>query len=243
MKRTCFFLVLILFGFSCNREKKAETFTIQGQFSNSRGEKIILCEMDVKEIIAIDSANISKEGNIHFSHKIDQAGFYLLVFPDVRRIILVIKRGEELFIKGDLMNSTGDLDISGSEDSQLLENFFRSTTKNKARIDSVKRELSRHEGSEDFLRFSMFADSLFFRISGDQKKLEKEFIDRNPQSLASLIVLNYSFGPKPVLTLEEDLPYYQKLAGLFRIYPENKHVLFHLARIRLFMNNLKNPVN
>jgi hypothetical protein len=89
----------------------------------------------------------------------------------------------------------------------------------------------------------MTADSLFFRISGDQKKLEKDFIDRNPQSLASLIVLNYSFGQKPVLTMEEDLSYYRKLTGLYRIYPKNKHVLFHLARISLFMNNLKNPIN
>jgi hypothetical protein len=243
MNRICLFLVLIVLGGSCIRENRADRFTIRGQFSNSRGERVMLCEMNVKEVVALDSAKIGIDGNLSFSHRLDQPGFYLLRLPEGRTVILVMKRGEDLMITGDLREPTGTLLLSGSEGSQLLEGFFRATMKNRNRIDSLKRVLRSHEGSDDFLRFSMTADSLFFRISDDQKKLEKEFIDRNPQSLASLIVLNYSFGPKPVLTMEEDLPYYQKLTSLYSIYPKNKHVLFHLARIRLFMNNLKNPVN
>ena len=243
MKTSYLFLFLIFLLFSCNRTQEADRFTIQGQFSNSRREKIVLYEMDVKEVIPLDSSNIGNDGTINFSHKLDQPGFYFLTFPGERRIILLMKRGENILLKGDLKELSSDFMISGSEGSELLEGFFHATLKNKIRIDSVKRALRNKEGSEDFLRFSMTADSLFFRISGDQKKLEKDFIDRNPQSLASLIVLNYSFGQKPVLTMEEDLSYYRKLTGLYRIYPKNKHVLFHQARISLFMNNLKNPIN
>jgi len=243
MKKCCYFLVCVFLGFSCTREQKAESFTIRGQFSNSRGEKIVLCEMDVKEVIALDSANIGKDGNVKFSHKIDQPGFYLLIFPGGRRVTLLMKKGEDLRITGNLRDPAGGFRFSGSEGSQLLGDFFHATMKNRIRIDSIKRVLRSHEGSGDFLRFSMTADSLFFRISEDQKKLEKNFIDRNPRSLASLIVLNYSFGPKPVLTMEEDLPYYRKLTSLYCIFPKNKHVLFHMARVSLFLNNLKNPVN
>lgn len=243
MKIRYLFLLLILPVFSCSRDQKTGTFTIHGQFSDSRGEKIVLYEMDVSEVVALDSANTDIDGKVNFSSRIDQAGFYLLEFPDGRRVLLVIDRGEEIFIRGNSKDKSGDLRLSGSPASQLLEQFFHETLKNRAGIDSVKQALKRHEGSDDFLRFSMAADSLFFRISGNQKKLEKEFIDRNPLSLASLIVLNYSFGQTPVLTLEEDLPYYQKLTGLYRIYPKNKHVLYHLARVRLFMNSQKNPEN
>jgi hypothetical protein len=243
MKTCYYFLFFILVGFSCNRGQRADTFTIKGQFLNSRGEKIVLCELDVKEVIALDSANISRDGKVSFSHQLDQPGFYLLMFPRGRRITLVMQKGEELVITGNLKDTTGIFHLSGSEGSQLLESFFRETLKNKTRIDSIKQVLHSHEGSEDLLRLAMIADSVFLRISEDQKKCEKDFIDRHPQSLASLIVLNYSFGPKPVLTMEEDLPYYQKLTGLLRYYPKNKHVLFHLARVNLFMNNLNNPVN
>lgn len=240
MNRLCYFLILIVISSSCNRAPKADTFTIHGQFSNSKSEKIVLCELDVKQVIPLDSALMSNDGKVTFTHSIDQPGFYLLVFPD-RRITLVIKKGEEITLSGDLKDPDEMISIKGSEDSELLEGFFRATQKNKIRIDSIKSLLRQHEGMDDLLRVSMVADSLFAGISSDQKKIEKEFIDRHPHSLASLIVLNYSFGPKPVLTMEEDLPYYLKLTGLWRLYPKNKHLLFHMARVSLYLNNLKNP--
>jgi hypothetical protein len=193
--------------------------------------------------MTLDSSRIGNDGQVSFFHKLDQPGFYLLKFQDGKRIILVIKRGEDILIKGDLKGPTSEFSISGSEDSQLLQSFFSESAKNTIRIDSIKKLLLQHEGSDDFLRVSMTADSLFFRISSDQKKLEKEFIDKNPKSLSSLIVLNYTFGPKPILSLEEDLPYYQKLMGLFTLYPKNKHVLYHMDRLKLYMNNLKNPIH
>jgi len=197
--------------------------------------------MGVKDVTVLDSAKVGNDGKINFSNELDQPGFYLLMFPSGRRLTLVINKGENLLITGDLMDSTADFIVTGSDESQLLQAFFHATMRNNIRIDSIKRVLLMHEGSDDFLRLSMKADSLFLNISGDQKKLEKEFIDKNPLSLASLIILNYSFGPMPVLTMKDDLPYYQKLTGLLRIYPKNQHVLFHVARVKLFMNNLKNP--
>jgi hypothetical protein len=241
-----YFILICIFAFivvSCHQESNSNRFVIQATFSSSKGENISLCELDVEKVIALDSSKIGNDGQISFSHHLDQPGFYLLKFPDGRRLILVIKNGETILIKGNLKKPTSDLSISGSEESQFLQAFFSETAKNTGRIDSIKKLLLQHEGLDDFLKVSMTADSLFFRISGDQKKLEKAFIDKNPRSLSSLIVLNYSFGPKPVLSLEEDLPYYQKLMGLFTIYPKNKHVLYHMARLNLYMNNLKNPVH
>jgi hypothetical protein len=239
MKHLCFFFVFILIGISCNRGKRNDTFSIQGKFVNSKGEKVQFCEMDVNEIVVLDSASITTKGTVNFSHPADQPGFYLLIFPDGRRITLLMNAGEEVILKEDLESGQENLTVAGSAGSVLLENFFHSTQKNKQRIDSVKRNLLRDEGSEDFLRTGMRADSLFYRINEDQKKLEKEFIENNKTSLASLIVLNYSFGPRPVLTLESDLDDYLKLTGLCRYYPKNKHVLYHMKRVSLFLNMLK----
>jgi hypothetical protein len=239
MKVRHLILLFVLIGFSCTRKENADSFSIRGHFTNSGNEQLVLCEMGVKEIIPLDSARIGN-GKIAFSHKIEQPGFFLLIFPSGARLTLVMKNGEELLITGNLMGPTSDFTLTGSEDSQLLQSFFHATKRNTDRIDSIKRVLLKHEGSDDFLWFSMRADSLFYRVSVDQKKLEKEFIDRNPMSLASLIVLNYAFGSQPVLTMEEDPDYYLKLTNLFSIYPKNKHVLYHLARVNLFLNNSKN---
>jgi hypothetical protein len=34
--------------------------------------------------------------------------------------------------------------------------------------------------------------------------------------------------------MDEDFPYYEKLTGLARVYPTNKHVIYHLERVKLF---------
>jgi hypothetical protein len=226
------FFLFIFFGLSCTRNQSG--FTINGHLSNSKGEKIILCEMGVKEITPLDSTNIDPAGKFQFSCKTSQPGFYLLIFPDGSRITLVIKNGENLILDGNRKDPIADYIISGSQDSQLLQDFFHATMKNKIRIDSIKNILKSHEGSDDLLIISMIADSSFSVINTDQKKLEKAFIDKHPTSLASLIVLNFSFGPKPVLLMDEDFPYYEKLTGLARVYPTNKHVIYHLERVKLF---------
>ena len=41
--------LLIVLCYSCTRGKKAEEFTIQGQFSNSHGEKVVFGEMDIMD--------------------------------------------------------------------------------------------------------------------------------------------------------------------------------------------------
>jgi len=239
MKVHYLFLAFIFLGVSCGRKQHDTSFTIQGKFSSSKGEKIVLYELDVDRIIALDSAKLDNDGQISFSHYLDQPGFYLLMLPDGRRIILVMKKGEDLLLKGNLKQPITDFTISGSAESQLLADFFQATAKNKVRIDSIKSLLLKHEGSDDFLRFSMVADSLFSRITDDQKMLEKDFIDQHLNALASLIVLNYSFGTEPVLSMKDDLIYYQKLTSLYSYYPKNKHVLFHLARLNLYVHNIK----
>jgi len=229
------FFLFIFFGLSCTRNQSG--FTINGHLANSKGEKIILCEMGVKEITPLDSTNIDPAGKFQFSCKTNQPGFYLLIFPDGSRLTLVIKNGENLILDGNRKEPIADYTISGSQDSQLLQDFFHATMQNKIRVDSIKSILKNHEGSDDLLKMSMVADSSFSVINTDQKKFEKDFIDKNPTSLASLIVLNFSFGPKPVLTMEEDFLYYKKLAGLAQVYPTNKHVLYHLERVKVFQNN------
>jgi hypothetical protein len=238
-----FFFFLIFLGFSCGREKKEDEFTICGEFSNSHGDKVVFGEMDVKAFIPLDSAKTGPGGTISFSFLADQPGFYILQFPEGRRMILLMGKKEHLMVKGNMQESLENFTLSGSKGSELLQTFFRATARNKARVDSVKSVLMRNEGSENFLRISMSADSVFSRISEDQKRLEKDFIDRNPQSLASLVVLNYSFGLKPVLTLESDLPYYQKLKNLSRQYPTNKHVIYHLKRMNLYQGKSTIPEN
>jgi hypothetical protein len=86
--------------------------------------------------------------------------------------------------------------------------------------------------SPSFYQLSLSFDTLFQKLIDNQKLIEKTFIQQNPNSLASLIILNYKFGMKSVLTIEEDLPIFVQLDSVLQVkYPTNKHVSFHHQRI------------
>ena len=228
-------IILLVILCTCSG-KVTNEFTIRGVFSGSEGEKILLAEMDTRQVIPLDSATINDKGVFEFTRPASEPGFFLLIFPRGNRLILLMEPGEHAVLTGNPAKGMTDINILGSKGSELLAAFFRVTARNRSRVDSVKAVLTRHEGADDFLAISLRADSVFREVQNTQKELEKDFIDRNPGSLASLIILNYSFGPEPVQTMKDDFLYYQKLEGLSKLYPANKHVIFHLNRLRLYLD-------
>ena len=92
--------------------------------------------------------------------------------------------------------------------------------------------LHTHQYSSDYYKITISFDTLFQDIWQDQRKFEKNFIDNNISSLSSLVVLNYAFGPRPVLSEDEDFGYYLKVdSSLMKSFPLNKHVIYHHKRI------------
>ena len=98
--------------------------------------------------------------------------------------------------------------------------------------DSLTDLLHQHQYDDDYYQLTLSTDEIFGRIWEDQKSFERNFIDRHPGSLATLLVLDYAFGPRPVLSEQDDWDYYKKVDSvLMKKYPTNKHVLFHHKRM------------
>jgi hypothetical protein len=225
-----FFTLLLL---SCsNSNKGSDSFTIHGHFSNCTGEKILLEEMDINSVIPLDSTTVDPSGNIQFSRKTDQAGFYLIKFSENKKIILLLDKSETLEIVGDCQKSVSDFVVKGSPGTMILADFYKATSRNKNKVDSLKKVLQINEGGPDFMKISNDADRLFQQIAENQRRLELDFLARYPNSLACLIVLNFTFGPRPILDIDHDFNYYEKADSIFsHIYPANKHVLYHHQRV------------
>ena len=224
---------LTLFTVSCtNSQKGSESFTINGKFAGCNGGNLLLEEMDINAIVPLDSSAIDPSGNVLFTRNASQAGFYFLKFPDKKKIILLLDKGENLEISGDCRNLSTNLVIKGSTGSLLLADFFRTTNMNRRSVDSLKALIHEHEGDADFLQVSMNADAAFRQIAEIQRKEELTFLKKNPNSLACLIVLNYSFGPRPILDIDHDFNVYKAVDScLQRVYPQNKHVIYHHKRV------------
>ena len=101
--------------------------------------------------------------------------------------------------------------------------------------------LHTHQYASDYYKITISFDTLFQGTWQDQRKFEKDFIDKNTSSLSSLLVLNYAFGPRPVLSKDEDFSYYLKVDNsMMRLFPTNKHVIYHHKRITEYQRQKNN---
>jgi hypothetical protein len=229
------FIVLFILVSCSNNEKKESSFTINGQIKYTSGMKIVLQELDLQDIKTLDSATIDPQGIFSFTYNPSDQGFYLLKLQDGRFITLLLNKGERVTITGDLKTFPRSYNITGSRGSELLKEFYEYTARNKAIGDSLMDVLHTHQYSSDYYKITISFDTLFQDIWHGQKTFEKNFIDKNRKSLSSLLVLNYAFGPRPVLSVDEDFSYYLKVdSSLMKLFPLNKHVIYHHKRIAEF---------
>lgn len=226
------FISIIVILFSCSTQNNSEGIIINGQFQNGAGRKIYFSELIVNGINNLDSAILDKTGLFRFRVNPSEAGFYIIKSSLGEYILLLMERDEEVNIFADLKKQPFNYQVDGSPGSALLKEFYDRTLLNLVTADSLRSVLMENRESPNFYQLSLSFDSLFQKLIDRQKIIEKTFIQQNPNSLASLIVLNYKFGMTPVLKAEEDFHVFLELDSTLSIrYPSNKHVSFHHQRV------------
>jgi hypothetical protein len=236
-----FYCIIIFVILSCsNKGKKESAFNITGQIKYTTGMKIYLQELDLQNIKNLDSVIIGPQGKFSFANDPADQGFYLLKLQDGKFITLLLNKGENISITGDLKTFPRIYTITGSKGSQLLKEFYDHTARNKEKGDSLMAILHTHQYASDYYQLTISYDNLFQAIWQDQRNFEKIYIDKNITSLSSLLVLNYAFGPRPVLSEDEDFSYYLKVDGnLMKLFPLNKHVIYHHKRVEEYKRQLQ----
>jgi hypothetical protein len=225
-------LLLSLIIFSCAEQAKKGEIMVDGKFQNAQGIKVMFGELDVDSLHNLDSIVLDETGLFRFRFNPPETGFYIIKSSSGEYILLLSERNEVVNIFADLKKRPFNYQVGGSPGSTLLKEFYDHTLINLVTADSLRSALMENRESPDFYQLSLSFDSLFQKLIDQQKIIEKTFIQQNPNSLASLIVLNYKFGMTPVLDPEEDFQVFLKLdSTLSTRYPSNKHVVFHHQRV------------
>jgi hypothetical protein len=235
MKQVLSLFCLMALLASCgSRDIKDET-VIRGKLAGGSGGKLLLLELDPAGTRAVDSAALSKDGSFSFKFKPQEPGFYLLRESGGRQAVIVAGKGEEITVEGDYRCLPRGLHVAGTEDAVLLNSFYEYSSHNQAAADSLQKLLADRRDDPGFADLAIRTDSLFKRIWDDQKAYEINFLNKHSSSFSSLLILNFSFGVRPVVSLEDDFPYYVKVdSALSRAYPANKQVLINRKRIEEF---------
>jgi len=226
------YLGILFLVVACSQLRKPEGIDIEGEFQNASGKKLYFSELEVDGIINLDSIILDDKGKFKFRYKPSDAGFYLLKSVTGEKILLLLEKDESVKVFSNFDKVPFSYEVSGSPGSLLLKEYFFQTSVNLCKADSLTSILIKLKGTPEFFQRSIAFDTLFNKIINDQKTVEKTFISKNKNSLASLIVLNYTFGMLPVLKEDEDFNLYLLLdSTLTKSYPFNKHVLFLHKRV------------
>ncbi|MEI7896987.1 MAG: DUF4369 domain-containing protein [bacterium] len=231
-KSTAAWILLILTLMISCKNRVSETAVINGNFTDATALKLILQEMDTREIHTVDSIILDKSGKFTFQPDVKEPGFWLLKSRTGKILVMIIHPGDKIELSGNAEDFPDHITLKGPEESMMLNDFFFRTRLNELKVDSLEMLLVERQDSSDYFQLTQKLDTSFRQIWESQRTLEKAFIDGHPASLASLVVLNYAFGMSPVLSPEEDFNYYHTLDSALSIkYPHNKHVKHHHERV------------
>lgn len=119
MNKMLLFLVLGVF-FLGGCQKGVD---IEGQLDQSPAQSFRLEELDIEENRFIDSGRVDEKGHFKLSTKIGEEGLYRIKFEQNKYILLAMKEGERVQIKGN-WNQLEDYQVSGSSGSIALKSFL-----------------------------------------------------------------------------------------------------------------------
>jgi peroxiredoxin len=223
----------MLFMNGCVHGPGKKEASIECEFLYTRGEIIYLDEILVYDRVRIDSAGVDNKGKCEFVFSVDgDAGIFWIGNSEDNYITLVIEKGEEVKIEGDIRNLPATYKVSGSSGSEKLFDLHRHTLMNYARLDSLSAIWQSRMYNDDklFLRDSL--DSVALLVYDDQISFVEQFAKGNKQSLASIIALYQTFGRVPVLDEFEYIDLFGDVAqSLKEKYPGNQHVNELFARV------------
>lgn len=186
-----------------------------------------LMEQNTFDLMLIDSVTPDADGRFRIDITAEQTSIYALRETNGDQAVFIASPGDTVRISGNQGLSQPALRVSGTWESELLQAFSDFSAGNLRKVDSLQILIDMSQGEDGFYELTVKADSMFIRIWEAQRQYEMNFIKNYPGTFASLLVVNYHFGVKPVLSPDADWYYYHVVdSGLMAAYGENRHTQF-----------------
>lgn len=218
-------IVLILFIVqACG--SGSNQFTIEGKLENANNEKLYLVELKTDGINKVDSVQLGQNGAFEFTGYTEVAKFFIVRTTPQNSVTLVVEPEDHITLEGDARNLGNNYTVSGSEGSQEIMQLRKRLESTISSLDSLGKIYQNNPRQENKSDLRNRLNEASRKIVQKQKEYTKDFIDRNINSLASLMALYQQIGPKSyVLNPQEDFAYFEKVdSALMENYPNSEPV-------------------
>jgi peroxiredoxin len=224
IKKVSFFLLTAMIIAGC----KSNNIEINGKLSDpSTGEFLFLDELKSTELITVDSAIISNDGSFSFSRRIKSPAFYLLKTDETNFLTMLLEPDQEIFIKAYQDSLNYPLTITGSRGTELMNDYNKRLLKTINQLKKLYDVYIENLGAAQLTIVMDRLDSLAQIRLEELNTFTKEYIDKNLNSLVSLVALYQQVAPgEYILHPEKDIEYFIKVdSSLSLLYPDYEPVV------------------
>jgi peroxiredoxin len=217
-KNIVFCLILILALTACNKDR----VVISGRIANAEKQVLHLGEVDVYDVIPVDSVVLGKNGKFSFSIDTKVPCFYQLSLSSDKIIVLFPSPGEHIKIDADAGKLLTSLKTEGSYNTEQATRLIRMLNETKIRLDSVGALYNK--ASSDSLKNQL--NKKYMDILEKHRKASIAYILTNYKSLSVLYALYQQYKPGYyVFYKTTDMQFYKIVSdSLSKYLPDSKHV-------------------
>jgi len=205
MKYLIFACSLLLF-ISCDTESQKSP-GISGNLENGAGKTIALNHIKNNSNVQLESVQIGEKGKFAFNQKPGKFDFYTLSIGE-DQIILLTDSTESTEVTGDLNDLLGSYDITGSEHSKVLRDYYAGSSDFRQKMDSIQKTFQTVAKTGDAAKQQELVDA-FESIREEYQEFQREFLIEHSTSPACISILGE-------LDPEENLDVYKKVQSGIR---------------------------
>ncbi len=235
MRKLTWLLVLSTLLFACNNNVDESKFNIKGTVKNAEGKKIILSQnLTGQSLNSIDTTVIDKDGTFILSADIKTPDLLYLQVEGSQQIIGIIGEPKTtLEFSSKLDSFATAYTLTGSKEADLLTELTKKEVELIEKINDLDKQLKTQNADQD----SIYKE--FGKLIKQHQEYLLAFIDKNPESLASVMALFQSVMPgSTMLNPRDHKESFEKVTNaLTAKYPES-----HITKsLKEYMDRVNNP--
>jgi peroxiredoxin len=223
-KKLFIYLFIALASVAC----KTNSSRISGTLLNPKsGTYIYLDELKSNGLKSVDSIIVSDNGSFDFKREVLQPSFYLLKSSDKNFLTLLIEPGEKITMKANADSLITPISLTGSKGTELMVEYNKTLRATIKKLTGLNAIYTQNADKPDLPKVIASLDSLAQIYLNDINLYTKNYIDKNINSLVSLVALYQQVAPSVyVLNPSKDMKYFQKVdSSMFSRYPTYEPVV------------------
>ncbi len=238
IKTTIFFTAIVLLLGSCNKTN----VTIRGHIKEAGKQKILLEQLNVDNIVTIDSTESNVKGEFKFKTFVEHPTFFNVKVGPKETITVIAEANENIELSGTFKKLNQNYWVDGSENSLWIKLLNFQLNNTVSLLDSLRKRYTdlSDDKNHEIERHNILQS--WNTIINKQINFSKDFILKHAVSPASYYALYQKFDKDNfILTPTENLHSFKVVASSLKaMYPESQYtqaILNHLEQIAKGLQN------